>query len=283
MPIDYPRALALKTTGRRFRYGTRGTILYALGLGFGSNPDDPRELRFVYEKDLLAVPTMATIVAWGADTLAETGVDFARLVQGEQRLTVHGPLPPAGEVVADWQVKDIVDKGAGRGALIIHEFEIRDAASGAPLATVGRTSFARGDGGFGGPATGGPTPHPIPDRPPDRSCQVSIAGNQALIYRLSGDDNPLHADPEVARRAGFPGPILHGLATYGVGCRAVLQTWADLDPGRLRAFDVRFSAPVFPGDDILFRMWRDDDTISFEAHVPARDSVVLRNGRAVLA
>lgn len=282
MAIDYEHALSLKTSGRRFRYSTRDTILYALGLGFGDNPEDPRELRFVYEKHLHAMPTMATVVAWGADALAETGVDFSKLVQGEQRLTLYAPLPVAGEVTADWEVKEIVDKGAGRGALIIHEFRIRDAANGALLALLGRTSFARGDGGFGGPSEGGPAPHPIPDRAPDRELAIVVARNQALIYRLSGDDNPLHVDPEVARLMGFPKPLLHGLATYGVACRAVLNAWTGFDPAPLRAFDVRFSAPVFPGDEIHFRMWKDGDVVSFEASVPARNATVLRNGRAVL-
>lgn len=283
MAIDYARAIQLKTTGRRFRYTERDTILYALGLGFGGDPLDPRELRFVYEKDLRTMPTMATVVAWGADALAETGVDFSKLVQGEQRLTVHRPLPASGEVIADWEVKEIVDKGPGKGALIFHEFQIRDAASGAMLATLGRTSFARGDGGFGGPTHGGPEPHELPSRAPDDITAITVPCSLALIYRLSGDLNPLHADPQVARAAGFPRPILHGLATYGLACRAVLETWTDLDPEPLRQFDVRFSSPVYPGDTILLRMWRDGEIVSFDAQVPDRDVTVLKNGRAVLA
>jgi acyl dehydratase len=283
MPIDYEKAVQLKTRGRRFTYGQRETMLYALGLGFGADPLDVKQLRFVYEKDLRVVPTMATIVAWGSDALEETGIDFTKLVQGEQRLTVHNPLPPSGEIVADWDVREIVDKGPGKGALVIHEYTLRDGATGTLLATLGRTSFARGDGGFGGPTQGGPQPHEVPEREPDRSIDLPIPPGLALIYRLSGDLNPLHADPAVAAKAGFDRPILHGLATYGIACRGILEAWTDLDPAPLRQFDVRFSSPVFPGDTMRLRMWRNDNVVSFEGVVPERGATVLKNGRAVLS
>lgn len=283
MPIDYQHALELRTTDRRFSYGEKDTILYALGIGLGANPLNDRERRFVYEDGLIVFPTMATVVAWGADALIETGLDFSKLVQGEQRLTVHKPLPPSAQISADWRVDAIVDKGEGKGALIVHTFEISLTETGERLATLGRTSFARGDGGFGGPTSGAPAPHSLPARPADRETEIVIPANLALIYRLSGDLNPLHADPAVAHRAGFPVPILHGMCTYGIACRAILQCWADLDPAALRQFDVRFSAPVFPGDLILVRSWRDGDIVSFEATVPARGVTVLTNGRAELA
>lgn len=282
MPIDYAKARALRTAGRCYSYDEKTSALYALGIGLASDPLDRRELRFVYGKDMVTMPTMATVVAWGCDALAETGIDFAKVVQGEQRLTIHRPLPSAAEIVAGWQVDEIVDKGPGRGALIVHSFDLRLAETGEPLATLGRTTFARGDGGFGGPAVAGPEPHPIPERPCDRELEIPVQADQALIYMLSGDTNPLHVDPEVAEAAGFPVPILHGLCTYGIACRAVLSAYTGLDPTPLRQFDVRFSSPVYPGDTIRFRMWRDGAVVSFEADISSRDVVVLRNGKAVL-
>ena len=282
MPIDYEKALNLRVEGRKFSYSPRDTIIYALGVGFGSDPTNEAELRFVYEENLLAAPSMATVIAWGADEIEKTGIDFSMLVAGEQRLEMHATLPPAADIVASWSIKEIVDKGPGKGALIIHEYEIVDASDGQRLATLGRTSFARADGGFGGPSEGAPQPHAIPGRSPDLEIQIRVLPQQALIYRLSGDANLLHVDPAVARKAGFDRPILHGLGTYGMVGRAILKSWCDYDPSRLKNFDARFSAPVLPGDEITLATWRDGEVISFEARVAERNAIVLRNGRAVI-
>jgi acyl dehydratase len=154
--------------------------------------------------------------------------------------------------------------------------------AGEKVATLTGSTFARGDGGFGGPSEGAPEPHQVPDRKPDLSVPFETRPDQALLYRLNGDRNPLHSDPDVAKRAGFPRPILHGLCTYGITCRAVLQEICDYDPSRILSHQVRFSAPVFPGDVITVDLWRDGDVVSFEARVLDRGATVIRNGKTVL-
>ncbi len=284
MPANRDTLLALGGAERRFSYAKRDTLLYALGCGLGSDPCDPRQLRFTYERDLLAFPTLACVLTAGFDTLAGSGVDYARVVHAEQRLEIHAPLPVEGEIAASWAVDEVVDKGEGRGALITYHVDIAD-PDGTPLATVRRTVLARGDGGLGGPAASRFDLAPVPGRPADRETIVATLPQQALLYRLNGDFNPLHADPEAARRAGFPQPILHGLCTLALACRGVLETWCDLDPGRLRALEVRFAAPVMPGESLRLRMWREpqSSTIAFEADVLERGVTALKSGRAVLA
>lgn len=283
MALDYDRLMSLSRNGDRFAYGDRETMLYAIGVGMGRDPYDPEELRYVFEKDgLRTVPSMATVLT-RTNLLEGCGYDYTKVVHGEQRLTLHRPLPAEGELIADSRVTEAYDKGAGKGAVIYVETTVRSAADDKPLYTLLSTSFARGDGGFGGPSGSGPEPHPVPDRPADRSCTLETRTDQALLYRLNGDRNPLHADPELARKVGFPVPILHGLCTYGTACRAVLQTVCGYDHTRIRAFDVRFSAPVYPGESIVTDMWEDGDTVSFECRVPERDVTVIKNGRCQLA
>lgn len=283
MPIHYESAKALVSQNEPFAYTDRETMLYALGIGLGADPMNRAELPFVYEQGLRAVPTQATVSAWGAGRLGEVGINYLMVVHGEQRLTVHRPLPAAAEILADWRIEDIIDKGPGKGALIIAETVLKDKRDGAPIVTLGSTIFARADGGFGGPSEGGPAPHPTPTGAPDREVALTTRPDQALLYRLSGDRNPLHSDPDVAKAAGFDRPILHGLCTYGVTCRAVLMTYADYDPAAIKAFDVRFSSPVFPGETIVTRMWREGNVVSFEAAVAERGVTVIKNGRCVLA
>ena len=281
MPIDYPAVLDLKEQGRRFAWSERDTMLYALAIGMGSDPLDGDELPFVYEKNLRAVPTLATVVAWGAGISPERlGVDRRRTLHGEEALEVHRPIPCAGEVTASSRVVAVYDKGE-RGAVIERETVLADVNSGEPIATLTRTAFARADGGFGGP-TQPVAPEGPPQRPPDRVMELDTRPDQALLYRLCGDRNPLHADPDTARAAGFAGPILHGLCTYGICCRAVLQAFCQYDPARLQRFAVRFSAPVFPGDRIVVRLWNMAGEVSFEADVPARGATVIRNGKALV-
>jgi acyl dehydratase len=283
MPIQYESAKALVSRDQPFAYTDRETMLYALGIGLGADPMNRAELPFVYEQGLRTVPTQATVAAWGAGRLGEVGINYLMVVHGEQRLTVHRPLAPAAEILADWRIEDIIDKGPGKGALILAETVLKDKRDGAPLVTLGSTIFARADGGFGGPSEGGPAPHPTPTRAPDREVALTTRPDQALLYRLSGDRNPLHSDPDVAKAAGFDRPILHGLCTYGLTCRAVLMAFADYDPTAIKAFDVRFSSPVFPGETIVTRMWRDGPVVSFEAAVAERGVTVIKNGRCVLA
>ena len=142
--------------------------------------------------------------------------------------------------------------------------------------------FARGDGGFGGPSEGQPEPHKVPTRGPDKTIDISTRPDQALVYRLCGDRNPLHSDPEFAKRAGFPKPILHGMCTYGITCRGILQTYADYDPSAFRQHAARFSSPVYPGETVTMDLWKDGNVISFEAKVKARNVAVIKSGKTVL-
>lgn len=283
MAIDYDHLMSLKSEGQEFSYGDRETMLYALGIGFGRDPMNDKELPFVYEKDLQTIPTMSSVIAWGAGPMAKSGINYLMVVHGEQKLTMHKPLPVAADITADSRVIGAYDKGADKGAIIITETLIKDKKSGDKLCTMQSTTFARGDGGFGGPSEGAPKPHPLPERAPDQTVEVDTRPDQALLYRLSGDRNPLHADPEVAKMAGFPAPILHGLCTYGTCCRAIISSVCDYDASKITGFDVRFSSPVFPGETILVDIWQDGKIVSFRARVKERDAVVINNGKCTLA
>lgn len=284
MPIDYDKVMSLKSVGQEFRYTDRETMLYALGIGLGGDPMNRDELPFVFENGLKAMPTLATVVAWGAGRTMETGINFLMVVHGEQRLIVHAPMPAEATILADWRITECLDKGAGKGAILVGETVLTDKASGKKLVTLISSTFARADGGFGGPSEGGAIPHATPTRAPDAVVEIATRADQALIYRLSGDRNPLHSDPDFARAAGFERPILHGLCTYGVTARAVLQTYCAYDPTIILGHDVRFSAPVFPGETIVTRLWKDGVVVSFEASVKERPGVtVIKNGKTTLA
>ncbi|MBX6426575.1 MAG: MaoC family dehydratase N-terminal domain-containing protein [Variibacter sp.] len=284
MAIDYDRLMALDIPPVEQSYTVRDTILYALGLGLGRDPLDDAELSFVYEKRLKALPTMCCVLAnssWIREL--DTGIDWVRVVHGEQMFRLHRPLPPAGRVTSKTRIVDVVDKGAGKGAVIFSERTLTDMDSGETLATLMHTIFCRGDGGFGGPARRSAPPPPHPERPPDIVCDRPTRPETALIYRLSGDYNPLHADPAVARAAGYARPILHGLATFGIAGYALLKSLCGGDPAGLVGMSGRFSAPVFPGETIRTEIWRDGAGASFRARVVERDAIVLTNGRAELA
>jgi acyl dehydratase len=284
MPIAYPDILDLKSEPQSYRWGDRETMLYALGIGMGGDPMNLQELPFVYESGLKAVPTMATTVAWGAGPgLGKLGINFLMVVHGEQKVEFHRPLPTEAEITAEARIIGAYDKGKDKGAVIYTETLLRDARTGDPIATLTGSTFARGDGGFGGPSEGAPEPHEVPKRAPDQTLEFTTRPDQALIYRLSGDRNPLHSDPAIAKAAGFPRPILHGLCTYGITCRAVLQAYADFDPSRIKSHQVRFSSPVFPGETIAVDLWRDGPVVSFEARVMERGVTVVRNGKTMLA
>lgn len=282
MAIDYDHIMSLKSEGEKFSYTDRDTMLYALGVGMSRDPLNLQELNFTYEKNLKTIPTMGTVIAWGAGPLRDSGINFVMVVHGEQRLTLHKPLPPQADIIADSRVTGAYDKGADKGALIVTETVIREATGGDKLCTLSSTIFARGDGGFGGPSEGAPAPHPLPERAPDGTLEADTRRDQALLYRLSGDRNPLHADPEFAKAAGFPAPILHGLCTYGSCCRVILGGLLDYDHTRITGFDVRFSAPVFPGETILVDYWRDGNVISFRARLKEREALVINNGKCTI-
>lgn len=282
MPIDYDKLLAIKIPDVVQTYGEKETILYALGLGLGLDPMSEEALSFVTEPRLQALPTMATVLGYPGFWLRnlDTGVDWVKVLHGEQSVTLHRPLSPRGAVIGHNRVIDIIDKGPGKGALLYVERKVIDQHSGELLATLNQTAFCRGDGGFGGPKRDAPAPHPIPDRAPDLVCDLPTSPQSALIYRLSGDNNPLHSDPAIAKAAGYPRPILHGLASFGVAGYALLKSAAGCDPARLTSIAGRFSAPVFPGETIRTEIWRDGSVASFRARVMERDVIAINNGRA---
>ncbi len=263
-------------------YTIKDSIIYALGIGMGHDPLDTGQLDYVYEEaDFKAVPTMAVVLAgpgfWSRDP--KSGIDWKKLLHGEQGVVLHRPLAPEATVVAETRVTEVLDKGAGKGALIYTERELTDKATGERLATLTSTTFARGNGGFGGASGPQPQPHDIPDRVPDAVCDLPTRPQAALLYRLAGDPNPLHADPAVAAAAGFKMPILHGLCSLGVAGHAVLRTYCGYDANRFKSLKLRFSSPVYPGETVRTEMWRDGSVVSFRASVVERDVVVLNNGR----
>lgn len=277
--LTHDEIMALSATGEA-RWGVQEAMLYALGAGMGADPMDEQELPFVYEKlgEVKVLPTFPVVVGFHGGALKQVGVNYQMVLHGEQAVTLHRPFPASGRVTERSRILGAWDKGAGKGAVVTQEKVLTLEGESEPLATLLTTTFARGDGGYGGPSEGQPEPHTVPTRAPDKTVEIATTPNQALIYRLSGDDNPLHADPAAARAAGFDRPILHGLCTYAICCRAVLAAYCDYDPTLIRHHQVRFSAPVLPGDTITVDLWRDGDEVSFEAHVRARGVTVIRNG-----
>ncbi len=285
MAIDRDALLGWRFPDVVQTYTERDTMLYALGIGLGADPLDPAQLGFVYEAGLKTLPTMSLILGYPGFWLSDpkAGADWKRLLHGEQSVQTLRPLPPAGTVVGRTRVTDVIDKGEGKGALVYTVREITDQASGTVYARQESTTFLRGDGGFGGPSGPVRTPHRLPDRAPDRTVTLRTLPQAALIYRLSGDYNPLHADPDVARAGGFERPILHGMCTFGIAGYALVQGAAGGDPDRVTAVAARFTAPVYPGETIATELWTGDgDTVSFRARAVERDLVVLNNGLATV-
>ena len=277
MPLDYSYLMSLPPIETRHQFTERDTILYALGLGATG-------LRHVYEADLQALPTMAVVLAYPGFFAKDPryGLTWQKVLHGEQSIEIHRPLPTNGNFVGTTRIDEIYDKGADKGAIMLTSRVIRLEGENDPLTTVRATIFLRGDGGFGGGGQGAPpAPHPVPsDRAPDIVSSLPTREDQALIYRLSGDYNPLHIDPKVARDVGFDRPILHGLCTYGVVGRALVDALCNGDGERLRRMDVRFSSPVYPGETIRTEIWRESEgRAAFRAIVEERGVVVINNGR----
>lgn len=284
MAIDYSSLMARTFAERTHSYSWRDSVLYALGLGLGSDPLNAEELRYVFEKDLRAMPTMAVVLGHPGFWVSEpdTGIDFTKVVHGEQSLTIHAPLQSEGTLIARNSIDEILDKGEGRGAIIRVRRDLIDQATGQVQSTQVMSMFCRNDGGFGGPATGKPQPEVvIPDRAPDISVSRAVPAQAALIYRLSADLNPLHADPEVAAAAGFPAPILHGLGTFGIAGYSILAGAGSREPETLRELSCRFSAPLFPGETLRTDIWSNGDQMVFRSTAVERDKIVLDRGRAL--
>lgn len=285
MTFDPEKLLARPPLKTQHELTRSDTMLYALGVGAGNTTED---LDFVYEENLQALPTMAVVMAYPGFIWRnpELGADWKKLLHGEQMLELFAPLPVEGPLHSETTFESVHDKGADKGAIVYSKRCIYD-DNGTHLATDTRSSFLRGNGGCGTPASNkspAPKPHTMPEgREPDIVVDLHTAPNQAMIYRLSGDHNPLHIDPAVARSAGFDQPVLHGLCTYGVVGRALLSAVAGNDSTRMKKMNVRFSAPVYPGETIRTQIWREAEShgnagYAFRAQVVERDLVVINNG-----
>ena len=283
MGLNYDRVIAYRPADIPVNYGPRECMLYALGIGLGMDPVNPGELKFVYERaGLEAFPTMAVVLGWpGRMTDPAFGIDDRLVVAGDLKVVLHRPLAPQARLVSRPRVKEVIDKGAGNAAIILNTRDLI-AEGGALVATVDSSTFARKHGGFGGKATETPVPHAVPKTAPGTTCDLPTPLNLALLYRLNGDENPLHADPERAKVAGFDRPILHGAASFGVAAHAILRTCAEYRPERLKSIEARFSRPVFPGETIRTEMWPETEHVSFQCRVLGRDDIVLSNGLATL-
>src|ERR1700753_3952540 len=266
MPIKYDELMALKNLGQKYAYGDREVMLYAYGIGLGADPMDEKELAFVNEaaaipRPLKVVPTFASVAAWGA-TPGEMNLNRVMVVDGERDITFHRPLPVAEKLLVDSRVLAVFDKGKDKGAVIRHQTVLKN-EKGEELVTLVASRFARGDGGFGGPSEGQPEPHKVPTRSPDKTIDIATRPDQALVYRLCGARNPPHSDPGFEKKAGFPKPILHGMCTYGITCRGVLQTYADYDPSAFRQHVARFSSPVYSGETVAMDLCKDGKMSAF--------------------
>ncbi|MGY2486337.1 MaoC/PaaZ C-terminal domain-containing protein [Cupriavidus sp. CP313] len=288
MAIDYHRLRSWAFFDQVSSYAANDSIRYALSVGFGTDPMDEADLPFVFEEGLSVVPTFLATVgapgAWASDP--GTGIDWMQILHGEHRMRFFAVPAASGAVRSQTRVSRVVDKGAGKGALVVTERRIEDQASGELLATVEHVSFCRADGGFASAATPGDAPleplPAVPERAPDMTMSMPTQPSAALLYRLNGDRNPIHALPAAARQAGFARPILHGLCTYGMACRALLKQACGGDPSRLASLSVRFSSPFVPGETLRVEMWRGEGQVQFRALADERNVVVLSHGVADL-
>jgi acyl dehydratase len=267
---------------QRVAYDDKDTILYAISVGAGKDPLDENDLRLVYEKDLHALPTLAAVLAHPGAWIGDPrfGVNYLKLLHGEQSLEVHSPLPAQARIEATYRIVAVADKGEGKGALVYFEKAIGNAETGQPLCTVSSTLFLRADGGCGSFGTPPQPLAPAPDQTLEVLDELTTGANWALLYRLNGDRNPIHVDPAAGAKAGFERPILHGLCTYGIAGYLLVRSVCGHDPSRLRSLNVRFSAPVFPGESIRLEGVRAPTGVFFRAVVPERNQVVLNQGFA---
>jgi len=281
MPIDREKALAHQFEEGDGGYGRDDVILYALGVGAGVPATDPNELRYTYEKDLVALPSFPTVANAGAraSILGVPGLEFNRamLLHGEQDVELHRPLPPEAKLHGKARIAEVYDKG--KAALAIFESTASDADG--PLYTNRMSLFLRGEGGFGGPESP-PVANEAPDREPDQVIESTTLPQQALLYRLCGDKNPLHCDPEFAARAGFDRPIIHGLCSYGIVCKAVVDGALDGDTSQVGRYQARFRGVAFPGETYQTKIWREDGRLLVEAWSKERGEIIISNACVTL-
>ena len=272
MPIDAAKALAAEPRTGEITWTSKDVQLYHLGIGAGRPATDPDELRYTLESRLHVLPSFATVAGSGAPgvisglSLPGIDVELAKVLHGGQTLELHRPIPATGTATATGRIAAVYDKG--KAAVLVMRTEVADADG--PLWTNDSQIFVRGEGGWGGDR--GPSARlDPPSGEPDRTVERAIREDQALLYRLSGDWNPLHADPEFAKVAGFEKPILHGLCTYGMTLKAVVDTLLDGDVGRVRAYSTRFAGVVYPGETLRIRMWRQDGSVRVAVSAVERD------------
>lgn len=283
MPINPDALMAEVLSDIEVIYDERDVMLYALGIGFGSDPDAAREMPFVTEhRGLRTLPTLASMIIPDS-LLAKSGCDLRQVLHRGQSLDIFRPLPAAARMMANQRVVSVADRGKDQGAEIELETELRLKRDGAVVCVLGSRLIARADGGFGGAGAVARQRHKMPEREPDLTCDLPTRVDQALLFRLCGDFNPLHSDPVAAASAGFEAPILHGRCTYGIACRAILKTVCDYDFTLITGFDVRFSAPVYPGEIITTEMWQDGNIVSFRCKVKKRAVTVINDGKCTLA
>jgi acyl dehydratase len=281
MPIDREKALGWTAPRGEGRYTRDDVILYHLGIGAGNPPTDPGELQYTYEKNLKVLPSFVVVAksGSGAGPSGIPGISFnpKLLLHGEQEIELHRPLPPEGVLRGQMRVKDVYDKG--KAALLVLENNVTDDQD-APLYSTRMSLFLRGEGGFGGPS-GPPVGNEPPARAPDGVIESPTLPQQALIYRLCGDKNPLHCDPDFARGGGFDRPIIHGLCSYGIVCKAVVDKVLGGDVTRLRKYEARFRGVAYPGETYQTLYWRDGNRILIEARAKERDGAVIISNAAV--
>lgn len=277
MAIDLDAALGAEFGRVEFSWSATNVQLYNLGLGAGSDPMDPRELSYVVDRTPQVLPTFGCVAASFNDVdppkVSWPGVeiDLAKILHASEKVIVPAPLPPSGSARSVSRIVDIWDKG--KAAVVVLETSVTS-TDGTPLWTQQRSIFARGEGGFGG-ERGPSTAAEQPDRAPDFEIDIPTTPQQALLYRLCGDRNPLHSDPEFAAAAGFDRPILHGLCTYGMTCKAVVDTALDGDAGAVRSFGARFAGVVFPGETLRAHIWKADGRLLGNVVAPGRDNAAV--------
>jgi len=283
MPIDLAKARAAKLPPSQGSWGPDNVILYHLGIGAGvGKATDPKELEYTYERNLKVLPSFAVVPVFGAlagiNAIPGVDINIAMVLHGEQDVEIHRPIPVEAQIENEARIAGIYDKG--KAALIVMEVNTRE-TGGAPLFTNRFTIFARGEGGFGGEAGPKPT-NEAPDRAPDAEVATPTVAHQALLYRLSGDKNPLHADPDFAKFGGFDTPILHGLCSFGVVCKSVVDTMLDGAVDKVARYQARFAGVVFPGETIVTSMWRDGNKILVAAKTKERGTPVISNAAITL-
>ncbi|MGY4100227.1 MaoC/PaaZ C-terminal domain-containing protein [Nocardia sp. R16R-3T] len=273
MPIDPNIALGAELPIREFAWTPSDAQLYQLGLGAGARWTDAAELRYLDDRTPQVLPTFATVAATCHDTepprveFPGIDIDLAKVVHGHQEVEVYRPIPASGKASSTGRITELWDKGSA--AVVVQEQTVTG-SDGEPLWTARSSIFAKGEGGFGG-ERGPSTKAELPDRAPDFDVTTPTLRQQALLYRMCGDRNPLHSDPEFARAAGFPNPILHGLCTYGIVCKTATDTVLDSDASRVKGFRARFAGVLYPGETIRTRIWRTDGELIISATVVDRD------------